>query len=81
MQVCFLEKKYKGLVSKRLVTTQPLTNIPFWCNVIVSISMAGCRINKIYFGVQYEIGMYNMLKDSETSLKNTNFSVNVGYNF
>lgn len=41
----------------------------------------GITVNKIYFGIQYEIGMYNMLKDSETSLKNTNFSVNVGYNF
>lgn len=42
----------------------------------------GLTYKKFYFGVQYEIGMTNLVSDSEDySMKNSNFTFSVGYNF
>lgn len=42
----------------------------------------GITLGKIYLGVNYEFGLTNMIKDGgDTSMKNNNLSINVGYNF
>lgn len=41
----------------------------------------GFTVNKFYFGIQYEIGMTNIYDSSDYSMKNSNFTFNIGYNF
>ena len=43
---------------------------------------AGMTFGHIFVGINYDLGLTNILKDSEgTSLKNRCLSINVGYNF
>lgn len=41
----------------------------------------GLTYSKFYFGIQYEIGMTNIYDSSNSSVKNSNFTFNIGYNF
>lgn len=42
---------------------------------------AGVTFNKIYVGAAYEFGLTDAVKDDGYSIKNSNFMINVGYNF
>lgn len=42
---------------------------------------AGMTFGHIFVGVNYDLGLTNILKDSDGSLKNRCLSINVGYNF
>lgn len=42
---------------------------------------AGVTFGHIFVGINYDLGLTNILKDSEGSLKNRCLSINVGYNF
>lgn len=42
---------------------------------------AGLTFGHIFVGVNYDLGLTNILKDSDGSLKNRCLSINVGYNF
>lgn len=42
---------------------------------------AGMTFGHIFVGINYDLGLTNILKDSEGSLKNRCLSINVGYNF
>ncbi|WP_298071747.1 porin family protein [uncultured Bacteroides sp.] len=42
---------------------------------------AGMIFGHIFVGINYDLGLTNILKDSEGTLKNKCLSINVGYNF
>ena len=43
---------------------------------------AGVTFGKVYVGFDYGVGFMNLVKNSSNySIKNNNFSINVGYNF
>lgn len=42
---------------------------------------AGMTFGHIFVGINYDLGLTNVLKDSEGSLKNRCLSISVGYNF
>ena len=41
----------------------------------------GVTISKFYVGLQYEFGLANIVDSDHYSVKNSNFSIGVGYNF
>ena len=41
---------------------------------------AGITLGHVYVGVNYDLGLTNIAKDSDSSIKNRCFSINVGYN-
>ena len=41
----------------------------------------GITFNKIYVGAAYEFGLTNAIDEDDYSVKNSNFMINVGYNF
>lgn len=42
---------------------------------------AGVTLSKFYIGCAYEFGLTNVVKEDGDKIKNSNFMINVGYNF
>lgn len=42
---------------------------------------AGVTLSKFYIGCAYEFGLTNVVKEDDYKIKNSNFMINVGYNF